>query len=80
MFESFIDFLFSDYVYNPKEARIRKAMREASRERALGVTTMASVRGGRRSQPWSMNEEESPLMMVRFKLTFRSMPRIYLNS
>lgn len=58
--------LIADYVYNPKEARLRKAMREANRERALGVAMQQhSPRGGRRSQqPWSMNEEEQQQLMM----------------
>lgn len=54
---------FSDYVYNPKEARIRKAMREASRERVVGTAPIPSPRGGRRPQTWTNNPEEQ-LMMV----------------
>ncbi|KAK4880012.1 hypothetical protein RN001_008158 [Aquatica leii] len=53
---------FSDYVYNPKEARIRKAMREASREQTLGAAPMSSPRGGRRSQSWTTNPEEHMMM------------------
>ncbi|GJQ82520.1 hypothetical protein Trydic_g14505 [Trypoxylus dichotomus] len=63
---------FTDYVYNPKEARIRKAMREASRERALSVTPM-SPRAVRRPSrvaavpnghaAWNFGNEDQ-LMMV----------------
>ncbi|KAF5297734.1 hypothetical protein FQR65_LT09908 [Abscondita terminalis] len=53
---------FSDYVYNPKEARIRKAMREASREQTLGAAPISSPRGGRRSQHWVAAPEEQLLM------------------
>lgn len=53
----------SDYVYNPKEARIRKAMRESSRDQTVGTAPTASPRGGRRSQTW-LNGPEEHLMMT----------------
>ncbi|KAF2881420.1 hypothetical protein ILUMI_24760, partial [Ignelater luminosus] len=53
---------YPDYVYNPKEARIRKAMREASRERAVGAAPIPSPRGGRRSQTWTNTPEEQLMM------------------
>ncbi|KAF5288928.1 hypothetical protein FQA39_LY03807 [Lamprigera yunnana] len=51
-----------DYVYNPKEARIRKAMREASREQNVGAAPISSPRGGRRSQTWTNNLDEQLMM------------------
>ncbi|XP_017786485.1 PREDICTED: uncharacterized protein LOC108569439 isoform X2 [Nicrophorus vespilloides] len=53
---------FPDYTYNPKEARIRKAMRDANRERAMGVAP--ATRGGRRSQPWVHPETDDHFMMT----------------
>ncbi|XP_031334787.1 uncharacterized protein LOC116164716 isoform X2 [Photinus pyralis] len=53
----------SDYVYNPKEARIRKAMRESSRDQTLGAAPTTSPRGGRRTQTW-LNGPEEHLMMT----------------
>nr|XP_022905957.1 transcription factor Sox-1-like isoform X1 [Onthophagus taurus] len=57
---------YPDYVYNPKEARIRKAMREASRERAMGIT-LPSPRGGTRrgnvgNNPWNFSGEDQMMM------------------
>ncbi|XP_074040313.1 uncharacterized protein isoform X3 [Leptinotarsa decemlineata] len=40
-----------DYVYNPKEARIRKAMREASRDRSIGGSPMLPRPNARRPPP-----------------------------
>lgn len=58
-------YLFSDYVYNPKEARIRKALREASRDRSMGSTSMPPLRSSvRRQGSWMQNHEEQ-LMMVK---------------
>ncbi|XP_025832670.1 uncharacterized protein LOC108742601 isoform X3 [Agrilus planipennis] len=52
---------FPDYVYNPKEARMRKAMREATRDHSLGGIHLQS-RGGRPMQSWQ-NPPEEQLMM-----------------
>nr|XP_023030054.1 transcription factor SOX-9-like isoform X1 [Leptinotarsa decemlineata] len=42
---------YPDYVYNPKEARIRKAMREASRDRSIGGSPMLPRPNARRPPP-----------------------------
>lgn len=55
---------FADYVYNPKEARIRKAMRDANRERSMGVAP--ATRAARRTQPWVLPEQDDQFMMVRY--------------
>ncbi|XP_044751941.1 uncharacterized protein LOC123311890 isoform X2 [Coccinella septempunctata] len=55
---------FPDYVYNPKEARIRKAMREANRDRSMGNSPMLP-RLGERLPPhseWTQSQDD-PLMM-----------------
>lgn len=54
-----------DYVYNPKEARIRKAMREATRDRSIGASPMLPRPSARRAatQGWTAAHEEQ-LMMV----------------
>lgn len=58
----------SDYVYNPKEARIRKAMREATRERSIGASPMLPRPNARRPppHPWMTPSHEEQLMMVSF--------------
>ncbi|XP_057667607.1 uncharacterized protein LOC130900762 isoform X2 [Diorhabda carinulata] len=38
-----------DYVYNPKEARLRKAMREANRDRSIGASPMLPRPSARRA-------------------------------
>lgn len=59
--------MFSDYVYNPKEARIRKAIRERERERIASgggicerglpsVHSPALSRNGRRSPHWAASQ------------------------
>ncbi|XP_045470229.1 uncharacterized protein LOC123677628 isoform X2 [Harmonia axyridis] len=55
---------FQDYVYNPKEARIRKAMREANRDRSIGTSPMLP-RLGERLPPHSewTQPQEDPLML-----------------
>ncbi|XP_065164412.1 uncharacterized protein [Atheta coriaria] len=53
---------FPDYVYNPKEARIRKAMRDANRERSMGVAP--ATRAARRTQPWVLPEQDDQFMMA----------------
>lgn len=56
----------TDYVYNPKEARIRKAMREATRERSVGTSPMLPRPSARRPppHPWMTPSHEEQLMMV----------------
>jgi hypothetical protein len=56
----------SDYVYNPKEARIRKAMRDATRERSIGTSPMLPRPNARRasSHGWVPSPHDD-LMMVR---------------
>lgn len=68
----------SDYVYNPKEARIRKAMRDATRERTIGASPMLPRPNARRPppHPW-MTSHEDQLMMVSVTM---SAVKITLNS
>ncbi|XP_057667610.1 transcription factor SOX-7-like isoform X5 [Diorhabda carinulata] len=40
---------YPDYVYNPKEARLRKAMREANRDRSIGASPMLPRPSARRA-------------------------------
>ncbi|KAK9888782.1 hypothetical protein WA026_001007 [Henosepilachna vigintioctopunctata] len=55
---------YPNYVYNPKEARIRKAMREATRDRSIGASPMLPRPGVRvpAHAEWTQSQEE-PLMM-----------------
>ncbi|XP_044267582.1 uncharacterized protein LOC123013234 isoform X2 [Tribolium madens] len=57
---------FPDYVYNPKEARIRKAMRDASRERSIAGTSPMLARPNARRAPshgWGPPSHDDHLMM-----------------
>ncbi|EFA03873.2 hypothetical protein TcasGA2_TC013996 [Tribolium castaneum] len=57
---------FPDYVYNPKEARIRKAMRDASRERSIAGTSPMLARPNARRAPshgWGAPSHDDHLMM-----------------
>lgn len=59
-----LNFKFSDYVYNPKEARIRKAMREATRERSIGASHMVPRPNARRAPSHSWATQHNELCMV----------------
>ncbi|KAJ8918340.1 hypothetical protein NQ315_008033 [Exocentrus adspersus] len=58
-------FATPDYVYNPKEARIRKAMREATRDRSIGASPMLPRPSARiaATQGWAPGSHEDQLMM-----------------
>ncbi|CAH0557222.1 unnamed protein product [Brassicogethes aeneus] len=54
---------FQDYVYNPKEARIRKALREATRDRSIGASPMLPRPSARRASHGWMPTHDEPLLM-----------------
>ncbi|XP_068904051.1 transcription factor SOX-9-like isoform X4 [Tenebrio molitor] len=55
---------YPDYVYNPKEARIRKAMRDATRERSIGTSPMLPRPNARRasSHGWVPSPHDDLMM------------------
>lgn len=57
----------ADYVYNPIEARIRKAMREAKRDRLIGASPMLPRPSARRvSHGWVGAPEELRMVKSNF--------------
>ncbi|KAG5875320.1 Sex-determining region Y protein, partial [Gonioctena quinquepunctata] len=71
---------YPDYVYNPKEARIRKAMREASRDRSIGASPMLPRPSARRppTHGWgvpSPGASHEGLMMVSLLLQLIHLPQ-----